>query len=113
MSIWKGTITDYEYEDHQLTWGGGGGGWPRLGANYIFSRFEGGGYTAIYIGQTDDLGSRMASHEKIECIKGHRATHIHVRYNWHRDSRLHEESVLISRYHPLCNSARPAISASS
>lgn len=49
-----------------------------VGAVYIFARDDGTKWTALYIGQTEELGTRISGHEKWTCAREMGATHIHI-----------------------------------
>ena len=75
-------------------------------ANYIFAKQNGGQWTALYIGQTDNITERMASgYEGHERALKKGATHIHV--NPHKADnetvRKSEEDDLIAQHAPTCN----------
>ena len=74
--------------------------------NYIFARLEPNNtWTAIYIGQTDDLSKRLTtSHEKLPCARQNNFTDIHAHTSSSRESdRTTEESDLIEAWNPPCN----------
>lgn len=73
--------------------------------NYVFAKETSAGYwSPVYIGQTDDLGGRLANHEKEQIAKRHGATHIHAHVNEDGErARLAEERDLIARWKPSCN----------
>lgn len=62
-----------------------------------------GQWTPQYIGQTDNLGERLADHEKEACAIARGATHIHAHLNPIRIDRLAEEKDLIQNFNPSCN----------
>lgn len=90
----------YTYYVHPI-----GTTFKNVAGNYIYAKRNGfGGWTAQYIGQTDDLGSRLAYHPKEPCAKRNGATHIHAHANSDGElARKAEESDLIARHSPPCN----------
>lgn len=72
---------------------------------YVFAKeVRPGHWAPIYVGQTDDLGRRLASHEKEEKAKRQGATHIHAHTNVDGEqARLREEYDIIARWKPVCN----------
>lgn len=73
-------------------------------ANYIFAKQARGQWTAIYIGQTSQIGRRMTGHDEEECAKRNGATHIHAHEGSpHESVRKDEENDLIKRHNPPCN----------
>ena len=78
-----------------------------IGGNYIFSKLNAQGqWVAVYIGQTNDLNARFADHHADPCIKRNGATHVHVHGNDNQQSRLNEESDLLSKFNTYCNIAQ-------
>ncbi len=72
--------------------------------NYIYAKETSQGHwTALYIGQTNNLSERLAEHEKEECSLNNGATHIHAHENDSEEARLSEERDLIEAYNPVCN----------
>ena len=73
--------------------------------NYVFAKQQANGtFTAIYIGETEDLGTRLADHERRPCAIKNGATHILVRANnGGEQARLREEAELIAHCKPVCN----------
>lgn len=73
--------------------------------NYIFAKQTRPGYwSPCYIGQTENLGDRLANHEKESCAKRNGATHIHVHENVNGERpRKVEEKDLILKWQPPCN----------
>lgn len=57
----------------------------------------------LYIGQSSELGTRIASHEKWECVNNHGCTHINVMAVTGDQARLDAETDLIHKYDPICN----------
>ncbi len=50
--------------------------------NYIFAKRDAQKpwqYVALYIGETEDLGTRLDQHHKLECALDHGMTHVHVK----------------------------------
>jgi predicted GIY-YIG superfamily endonuclease len=73
--------------------------------NYIFAKLNSKNqWEPIYIGETDDLDSRVADHEKRERARTHGMTHIHAHLtSGDRSSRLAEETDLRKNFNPPCN----------
>jgi hypothetical protein len=76
--------------------------------NYIFAKETSPRkWTAVYVGETDNLGRRLNnpdSHEKMPCIRNYGGTHIHA----HKSSdsgvtRRNEESDIRDNWNPKCN----------
>ena len=108
ICTWTGlTGNPYPFEVYELP-----RGWqdqPKLFLNalpgiYIFTNLGSDGYVAIYIGQTSNISERFPHHHKIDEIKNHVPTHIHLHVN-HKDeyARLDEERDLIENYKPVLN----------
>ena len=61
-------------------------------------------FRAEYIGETGNLGERLANHEKKDCAKRHGATQVHVHTAEGGEAvRKAEEADLIARNDPPCN----------
>ena len=73
-----------------------------LGAVYIFSK-DGHKMEPLYIGETNELGTRMAHHEKWECVEQHGCTHICIMYSPHIRDRKEAETDLRNNYDTPCN----------
>jgi hypothetical protein len=71
--------------------------------NYIYSKLTGAGWIPLYMGQTNDLGVRLANHEKDSEARRNGATHIHAHTSGNEAQRLAEEKDLILRWQPVCN----------
>ncbi|EGY24564.1 hypothetical protein DA2_3180 [Desulfovibrio sp. A2] len=79
-----------------------------ISAVYSFvKRFKNttGGYTQtpLYIGESEQLGTRIASHEKWPCADKNGCTHISVMAIKGEKARLAAETDLINGYDPVCN----------
>ncbi|MDA8001234.1 MAG: hypothetical protein MPL62_08085 [Alphaproteobacteria bacterium] len=58
----------------------------------------------VYIGQTGDLSERFDHHHKMNCIRQHGATHMHVHKSPYDDGiRRSEERDLLGIWNPGCN----------
>ncbi len=67
--------------------------WNDVPGNYIFAKLEAGRWSSVYIGETESLKNRHASHEKQECAKRNGATHIHAhKSSAEKQERLDEET---------------------
>ena len=102
-AVGQGLLREYVYEVFPITFGDDGVPLVVRGDIYIFSKWENGRYTQIYIGQTKDPTDRLSSHERMPCIRGYGATHILIRRNENRDTRLAEEAELFIWGNPPCN----------
>jgi hypothetical protein len=73
--------------------------------NYIYARLNAQNqWVPLYIGETDDLESRVATHEKRECVRRNGVTHIHAHLTpGGRSQRLAEETDLRSNFSTSCN----------
>jgi hypothetical protein len=71
--------------------------------NYIYAKVVSGNWVPVYIGQSSDLGSRLANHEKDVEAKRNGATHIHAHTSASEGARLAEERDLIVLWKPICN----------
>lgn len=73
--------------------------------NYLYARQSSAGrWQPTYIGQTSSLRDRLADHERESCAKRNGATHIHVHLSSSsEDVRRAEESDLIAKWQPVCN----------
>jgi len=76
--------------------------------NYIFAKETSPNtWTAIYIGETDNLDRRLSNpddHEKLPCVRRYGGTHIHSHTSV-ADSviRRKEESDIRDKWNPQCN----------
>jgi len=74
--------------------------------NYIFAKKTSllGGWTPVYIGETDDLAKRLPKHDKLPCVKRNGGTHIHVHFtSGGTQVRRAEEADLLANFDPPCN----------
>jgi predicted GIY-YIG superfamily endonuclease len=64
--------------------------------NYIYAKLNGQNqWVPLYIGETDNLDNRVATHEKRECVRRNGVTHIHAHLTaGDRGARLAEETDL-------------------
>lgn len=81
---------------------------PDIGAVYIFTkRYQNasGTYSQIplYIGESEELGTRIENHEKWPCVMRQGCTHISVMPVSDGRKRLNIETDLIQGYQPVCN----------
>ena len=61
----------------------------------------------VYVGMTGlTPEERFANHHAEPCVKRHGATHVHVHANDNEQSRLNEESDLLSNFNTSCNIAQ-------
>jgi excinuclease UvrABC nuclease subunit len=81
-----------------------GASFKEEGGNYIFAKeTTPGNWVPIYIGQTNNLRTRLGNHETEAACKRNGATHIHAHTNGGESARLTEELDLIGRWKPPCN----------
>jgi hypothetical protein len=71
--------------------------------NYMFAYQGYNGWHPVYIGQSNDLGQRLANHPKWLEAKKKGATHILAHLNSGESARMNEEADLIAFYQPPCN----------
>jgi predicted GIY-YIG superfamily endonuclease len=73
--------------------------------NYIFAKLNAQGqWSPLYIGETEDLDDRVATHEKRECVKRNGGTHIHAHLTpGDRSIRLNEETDIRNNFTTTCN----------
>ena len=102
---WKGASgRTYEYHVYKI-----GTQFKHLPGNYIYARVKRGFWDASYVGQTKDLGDRLADHEALPCVRRQGATHIHVHVNEDGEkARVAEEADLIVEHQPVCNTHKKA-----
>ena len=100
MSIWRGfSGIEYLYQGVAV-----GSELPNLPCNYIFTREEWEARKPLYIGQAENLGARIANHDKWPCLRANGVTHIHYRLNDQGEAnRLAEERDLLYLHAPTCN----------
>ena len=101
IMVWTGASgKKYEYTLYGLD-----AEFNNVAGNYVFAQeVEPRTWKAVYVGQTDDLGRRLANHEKKPCVRRHGGTHVHVHGNATGESaRREEESDLIKALDPVCN----------
>lgn len=73
--------------------------------NYIYAKLSGPGlWSAVYIGEAEDLSTRFDNHHAATCIGRNGATHIHVHLSSaNRQVRLNEETDLRRSHSTPCN----------
>lgn len=72
--------------------------------NYVFAKETQPGYLAtVYIGQANNLKTRLGNHEKEQCARRNGGTHICAHTSGTEAQRLAEEKDLIQNYKPVCN----------
>ena len=73
--------------------------------NYIYAKLNPQGqWVPLYIGETEDLDSRVATHEKRECVRHNGGTHIHAHLTpGERSIRLNEETDIRNNFATTCN----------
>ena len=62
-----------------------------------------GSHSPLYVGETTELGSRIQSHEKWDCVNAHGCNRICVRRVSGAQSRRAIEKALRDKYSPPCN----------
>ena len=81
-----------------------GPGWHEVPAVYIFARrVQGSSWIALYIGETDNLRTRLTNHEKWPAAVQLKASHIHTRRVDDREQRLQLETYLRQEFDPPLN----------
>ena len=82
-----------------------GSSFKPVAGNYIFAKETSPSkWTAIYVGETDNLARRLSDHEKLLCVRRNGGTHIH-----HHTSvdegilRRKEESDIRDKWNQPCN----------
>ena len=60
-------------------------------------------HTVLYVGQTGDLKSRIATHEKLQCVLSRGGNRICVRATPFEQDRLNIEKDLCQSNEPACN----------
>lgn len=99
---WTGASgTQYVYSVYSLNTN-----WNDVPGNYIFARQVTGGWTAIYIGETESFKRRPLGpgHEAWDCARRHHMTHVHARTNTGGTAaRRREETDLLANRNPPCN----------
>jgi predicted GIY-YIG superfamily endonuclease len=73
--------------------------------NYIYAKLnDKNQWAPLYIGETDDLENRVATHEKRECVRQNGVTHIHAHLTpGERSVRLEEETDIRKNFTTPCN----------
>lgn len=78
-----------------------------VSAIYIFVKrdYKNGQYyqEALYVGETGELRTRIANHEKWPCVNRHGCTHISVMRVPNKKERFRIETDLIHGLDPVCN----------
>ena len=88
---WSGASgKKYQYYMHNLEWVPS----ADQDGNYIFAKFAGGTYYAVYVGQ-GDLKSRRQAALDDGCVQSKGATQFHCHNNSNKDARLAEESDIL------------------
>ena len=80
---------------------------PESPGIYIFAKQTPTGWMPLYIGETENIKTRISGHEKIPCVERHGGKDfcvlVYVNVYWDRDRRLMAENDLVSRWNPPCN----------
>jgi predicted GIY-YIG superfamily endonuclease len=73
--------------------------------NYIYAKLnDQNRWVPLYIGETDDLESRVTTHEKRECVRRNGVTHIHAHLTQgDRTVRLAEGTDIRNNFRTPCN----------
>jgi predicted GIY-YIG superfamily endonuclease len=98
---WPGVSgKSYAYEVHPF-----GTSLKAEAGNYIYAKLNTQGqWVPLYIGETEDLNDRVATHEKRECVRKNGVTHIHAHLTSGAKSvRLDEETNIRNNYNTPCN----------
>lgn len=102
--MWSGLSGEkYKYWIYPI-----GASFKPVPGNYIFAKETSPqNWTAIYVGETDDLGRRLNnpnSHEKMPCVRRYGGTHIHSHTSSDNGTiRRNEESDIRGKWNPKCN----------
>ena len=84
---WRGASgKQYEYTRHNLEWVPA----ANQDGNYIFAKYSGNTYYAVYVGQGDLQDRRKAALDE-GCVQTKGATQFHCHLNSSKDARLAEE----------------------
>ena len=78
----------------------GASSYAEVGAIYIFVKSDG---TPLYIGRTNNLKARHASHPQEAPAKRMGGTHLLARAYYSEDERVREEAWMINYYKPPLN----------
>jgi predicted GIY-YIG superfamily endonuclease len=73
--------------------------------NYIYAKLnQQGQWVPLYIGETEDLDHRVATHEKRDCVRQNGVTHIHAHLTaGGLAARLAEETDIRKNFDSPCN----------
>jgi hypothetical protein len=73
--------------------------------NYIYAKVNAKNlWEPLYIGEAEDLKSRVATHEKRDCVRRNGVTHIHAHLTpGDRSIRLNEETDIRNNFTTTCN----------
>ena len=101
--IWRGEDgTPYEYKVFDLD-----PGWNDVPGNYIFARWDGESWIALYIGETSSFKDRLNNlqhHQAHDCAERRGMTAIHAHTGSREETvRRNEEFNLIRKLSPPCN----------
>lgn len=77
--------------------------WDKVAGLYIFAKFSGNNWYALYVGQTDDFSARLPNHERWNEAIQNGATHIHTLVAHMQSDRDLYEKRLIRTLQPLMN----------
>ena len=78
--------------------------WNAVAGNYAILRQVSGG-AVVYVGETENLGDRMANHHRQTCFDRNAWTHLAFRGEGSADRRRAVELDLMAHYKPTCNRA--------
>ena len=72
--------------------------------NYMFVKQIASGWVPVYVGQTNNLNSRLTNHPELPCVRRNGGTHLMAHTTLGGEAaRLEEEADLIARWNPPCN----------
>ena len=82
-------------------------GFNDIGAVYAFTKRkvenDKVSHDVLYVGETEELGSRISGHDKWPCAKKYGGNCICVHSESNENDRLKKETDLIKNYEPVCN----------
>jgi hypothetical protein len=104
VCVWTGVSgRPYAYHVHALA-----GSIPGGPGNFVVAKRSGKDeWTAILVGQADDIARALDDPGRRSCIRREGATHLHVRSNEDREARLSEQTDLAWAHRPCCNGLFP------
>lgn len=77
--------------------------WNEVAGVYVVLRDDGSRYAVLYVGKTNNLQERLASHHRQPCFDRHRRTHLAWLPEANSIKRAVIERDLMDFYKPTCN----------